>query len=64
MSVALALIAMLIELSVGYPQPVLRAIGHPVTWIGRLIGALDRRLNPREAGGTGLAGKRGVGRAV
>ena len=23
----------------------LRAIGHPVTWIGALIGALDRRLN-------------------
>jgi adenosylcobinamide-phosphate synthase len=36
---------MLIELAVGYPQAVLRAVGHPVTWIGVLIGALDRRLN-------------------
>jgi len=36
---------MLIELAVGYPQAVLRAVGHPVTWIGALVGALDRRLN-------------------
>jgi adenosylcobinamide-phosphate synthase len=45
MSVALALLAMLIELCLGYPQALLRAIGHPVTWIGRLIAALDRLLN-------------------
>jgi adenosylcobinamide-phosphate synthase len=45
MSVALALFAMLIELCVGYPQALLRAIGHPVTWIGRLIAALDHWLN-------------------
>jgi adenosylcobinamide-phosphate synthase len=36
---------MLIELCVGYPDRVLRAIGHPVTWIGSLITALDRLLN-------------------
>jgi len=45
MSVALALFAMLIELCLGYPQPLVRAIGHPVTWAGSLIGALDRALN-------------------
>jgi adenosylcobinamide-phosphate synthase len=45
MSVALALIAMLIELCFGYPDAVLNVIGHPVTWIGRLIGALDNWLN-------------------
>jgi adenosylcobinamide-phosphate synthase len=45
MSVTLALIAMLIELGLGYPQRLLRMIGHPVSWIGRLIDALDRRLN-------------------
>jgi adenosylcobinamide-phosphate synthase len=45
MSVALALLAMLIELCLGYPQPLVRAIGHPVTWIGDLIGELDRALN-------------------
>jgi adenosylcobinamide-phosphate synthase len=50
MSVALALVAMLIELGLGYPQRVLRMIGHPVSWIGRLIDALDRRLN-RESDG-------------
>jgi adenosylcobinamide-phosphate synthase len=48
MFVALALLAMLIELALGYPQPLLRVIGHPVTWIGKLISALDRLLN-REA---------------
>jgi adenosylcobinamide-phosphate synthase len=36
---------MLIELGIGYPEPVLRAIGHPVSWIGALIGGLDRSLN-------------------
>jgi len=45
MSVALALVAMLIELGLGYPERALRMIGHPVSWIGRLIDALDRRLN-------------------
>src|ERR1700734_117425 len=45
MSVALALLAMLIELCAGYPQALLRAVGHPVTWIGRMIAALDRLLN-------------------
>ena len=35
----------MIELCAGYPQALWRAIGHPVTWIGRLIAALDRLLN-------------------
>jgi adenosylcobinamide-phosphate synthase len=42
-----ALLAMLIELAIGYPEPVLRAIGHPVTWMGALIGALERGLNKK-----------------
>ena len=45
MSVALALLAMMIELCAGYPQALLQTVGHPVTWIGRLIAALDRLLN-------------------
>ncbi len=45
MAVALTLFALLIELAVGYPDRLFRAIGHPVTWIGRLIGLLDRMLN-------------------
>jgi adenosylcobinamide-phosphate synthase len=36
---------MMIELCAGYPQSLWRAIGHPVTWIGHLIAALDRLLN-------------------
>ena len=45
MPAAVALLAMLIELCTGYPEPLMRAIGHPVTWIGALIGSLDRSLN-------------------
>ena len=36
---------MLVELGVGYPPRLLRAIGHPVTWIGHLIGMLEADLN-------------------
>ena len=51
MSVALALIAMLIELCFGYPERVAAARSAiRSTWIGRLIGALDRLLNRETAG--------------
>jgi len=49
MSVALALVAMLIELGLGYPERLLRAIGHPATWIGRLIDWLEHLLNRKTA---------------
>jgi adenosylcobinamide-phosphate synthase len=58
MFVALALLAMLIELCLGYPQALLRVVGHPVTWIGRLIAVLDRLLN-RETADPSL--RRGAG---
>jgi adenosylcobinamide-phosphate synthase len=45
MAVTLALLALLIEAIVGYPDWLFRAIGHPATWMGRLIGLLDRVLN-------------------
>jgi adenosylcobinamide-phosphate synthase len=45
MSITLTLLALLIEATVGYPQAVVRVIGHPVMWIGHLIGWLDRSLN-------------------
>jgi len=45
MFVTLALSAMLIELAVGYPQALVRTIGHPVIWIGTLIAVLDRARN-------------------
>lgn len=38
-------VAMAIDAVLGWPAPVYARIGHPVTWIGRLIGSLDRRLN-------------------
>ena len=36
---------MLIELCIGYPERLTRAIGHPVIWIGGLIARCDRLLN-------------------
>jgi adenosylcobinamide-phosphate synthase len=50
MAVALTLFALLIELAVGYPDRLFRAIGHPATWIGRLTGLLDRMLNHESMG--------------
>lgn len=41
----LAFLTLLTELIVGYPSWLVRAIGHPVIWIGWLIGYLDRTLN-------------------
>ncbi len=45
MSALLTLLALLFEAMLGYPELVSRAIGHPVIWMGGLIGALDRCLN-------------------
>ncbi len=36
---------MLIELCFGYPERATRAVGHPIVWIGGLIGWLDRKFN-------------------
>ena len=41
----IAALALVIESLFGYPAPLFRRLGHPVVWIGDLIGALDRRLN-------------------
>src|SRR5262245_30402451 len=45
----LAFLSLLIELLAGYPGWLFRAIGHPVTWIGRLISLLDTRWNRDDA---------------
>ena len=37
--------AMAIETVAGYPDALFRTIGHPVTWIGALIGWLEKTLN-------------------
>ncbi|MCJ2011435.1 adenosylcobinamide-phosphate synthase CbiB [Methylobacterium sp. J-076] len=44
-TLALLAIALGIEAAAGYPDALYRAVGHPVTWIGRLIAALERGLN-------------------
>lgn len=38
-------LAMALEAAIGWPAPVFARIGHPVTWAGALISALDRALN-------------------
>ena len=43
------MLALTIEAAFGYPQRFYAAIGHPVTWIGRLIGVLDQGLNRETA---------------
>ncbi|AUH32277.1 adenosylcobinamide-phosphate synthase CbiB [Paracoccus tegillarcae] len=40
-----ALIALIVDAAIGWPDAIYRRIGHPVTWLGRLISALERRLN-------------------
>jgi adenosylcobinamide-phosphate synthase len=50
MAAPLAVLALLFELMVGYPDSLARSIGHPVTWMGRFIAWLDRRLNRDDAG--------------
>lgn len=45
MAFEIAALALVIELLVGYPAGLVRRIGHPVMWIGRLIDLLDRALN-------------------
>lgn len=37
--------ALALEAMLGYPDRVYRRIGHPVSWIGALIGGLEQRLN-------------------
>jgi adenosylcobinamide-phosphate synthase len=45
MAAAVTLLALLLEIMIGYPDRLVRMIGHPVTWMGALIGMLDRCLN-------------------
>ncbi|MHA6642332.1 adenosylcobinamide-phosphate synthase CbiB [Mesorhizobium sp. A623] len=45
MFVLIAFLSLAVEIQLGYPAWLFRAIGHPVTWIGWLISCLDRGLN-------------------
>jgi adenosylcobinamide-phosphate synthase len=49
LSLPLALAATIVEALIGYPAPLYRAIGHPVTWMGRWLKWLEARLNGAEA---------------
>ena len=51
--------ALLLEAVAGYPGVMFRAIGHPVVWIGGLIGWLDRAWN-RDTLGPAARRRRGI----
>ncbi|TIO11228.1 adenosylcobinamide-phosphate synthase CbiB [Mesorhizobium sp.] len=59
MSILIAFLSLVVEFAVGYPAWLFGAIGHPVTWIGRLISFLDRRLN-RATDSDAVRRRRGV----
>lgn len=44
-TLTVALVALTVDAIIGWPDWLYRRIGHPVTWIGRLIAGLDRRWN-------------------
>ncbi len=44
-TLTIALTALLVDAALGWPEALYHRIGHPVTWLGRLIAALDRRWN-------------------
>lgn len=59
MSILIAFLSLVVEFAVGYPAWLFGAVGHPVTWFGRLISFLDRRLN-RDTDSDALRRRRGV----
>jgi adenosylcobinamide-phosphate synthase len=58
---SIMLLALAVDAVLGWPSAIHARIGHPVTWIGALIAALDRRFN-RE--GDSEAARRGAGIVV
>jgi adenosylcobinamide-phosphate synthase len=44
-NIELTFTALVLEALVGYPPPVYRTVGHPVTWVGKMLGVLDVRFN-------------------
>ena len=61
LSLPLALAALCLEALVGYPAPLYRAIGHPVTWMGRWLAGLEAWLNRADAS---FAARRALGVAA
>jgi adenosylcobinamide-phosphate synthase len=56
-------VAMIVDALVGWPKGVFARIGHPVTWLGALIAALDARWN-RASDAPGLRRAAGVTAAL
>ncbi len=48
MHAILVLVALAVEAVFGYPHRLYRVIGHPVSWIGRLLAWSERRWNTRD----------------
>ena len=44
-SAGIMLIALAIDALIGWPNALFSMIGHPVTWIGRLVNRLDNWVN-------------------
>ncbi len=44
-SFAICAVALVVEAWLGYPNALFARIGHPVTWVGAALAALDARLN-------------------
>ena len=49
LTLPLALAGSVVEALIGYPAPLYRVIGHPVTWMGRWLDWLEARLNRPDA---------------
>jgi len=49
MNLLIAFLALLVERLLGYPDTLFKVIGHPVSWIGKLIGMLEKRFNTASA---------------
>ena len=58
LSLPLALAALIVEALISYPAPLYRAIGHPVTWMGRWLAWLEPILN---SGDASFAARRAAG---
>ncbi len=58
MTIVTTLLALLVEAIVGYPDWLFSRVGHPVVWIGRLVGWTETILNRESWSGAGrkLAG--------
>ena len=48
-SAAIMLLAMIIDVAMGWPRALFVRLGHPVTWIGALVSTLDRAFNRDDA---------------